>query len=270
MIRRSFATEEILITVKAYPNPSQKYIEASCTAGLTRDREWLRIYPVTFRMLENDRQFRKYQWIRARIKKASDSRPESHKIDLNSIEILDEALSTEEAWAKRRDFLEPVRKRSMEDIWEEQERNGTSLAFFKPKLVKRLITEPTTEEWTDAQLAALHQQSFLLNGDTAPLQKIPYNFKYEFYCDDERCNGHICKIVDWEIHQSYRAWKRQYGPDGWEEKLRHRYEFEMREKKDTHFFMGNMMAHPKSWIVIGLFYPPKRPGIQMSLQMFDS
>lgn len=25
--------------------------------------------------------------------------------------------------------------------------------------------------------------------------------------------------------------------------------------KDTHFFVGTILAHPKSWVVIGVFWP---------------
>jgi hypothetical protein len=27
--------------------------------------------------------------------------------------------------------------------------------------------------------------------------------------------------------------------------------------KDTHFFVGTVLAHPKSWVVIGVYYPKK-------------
>ena len=58
--------------------------------------------------------------------------------------------------------------------------------------------------------------------------------------------------------EAYRRWRRQYGDD-WEEKFRNRFEKEMIEKFDTHFFVGTVHQYPKSWIIIGLFYPPKRP-----------
>lgn len=257
MGRMFFVEEDILITVKAYPNPSTKYVESSCTAGLTRDREWLRLYPLPFRMLEDNQKFQKYQWIRARIKKASDSRPESHTIDCDSIHPLGESLSSDKGWAQRRSFLEPVRRRSMEEIWHEQELDDISLSFFRPKCINRLIIERVSAQWTEKQLASLRQQNFLIQDDLKSLEKIPYDFKYEYECDDPACNGHTQKIVDWEIYQSYRSWWRRYGPGGWEEKLRQRYELKMQEKNDTHLFVGTMRAHPKSWIVVGLFYPPK-------------
>ena len=32
----------------------------------------------------------------------------------------------------------------------------------------------------------------------------------------------------------------------------------MIQKNDTHFFVGTVHQHPGSWIIVGLFYPPKQ------------
>jgi hypothetical protein len=47
----------------------------------------------------------------------------------------------------------------------------------------------------------------------------------------------------------------KYGND-WEVKFRERFETEMIEKNDTHFYVGNLHQFPNAWIVIGFFYPP--------------
>lgn len=89
------------------------------------------------------------------------------------------------------------------------------------------------------------------------LEKIPYKFKYEFTCDEPSCSGHTLSCTDWEMGQSYRSWFRTYGPSGWETKFRHRYEEEMTNLNDTHFFVGTVHGHPASWIIVGLFYPKR-------------
>jgi hypothetical protein len=61
--------------------------------------------------------------------------------------------------------------------------------------------------------------------------------------------------TDWEMGQSYRRWRRDYG-DEWQNAFRQKYEREMIEKLDTHFYVGTIHQHPKNWIIIGLFYPP--------------
>jgi hypothetical protein len=48
-----FETKQILITIKAYPNPSKKYVETVCAAGIDlKQNKWIRLYPVPFRDLE--------------------------------------------------------------------------------------------------------------------------------------------------------------------------------------------------------------------------
>jgi len=40
----------------------------------------------------------------------------------------------------------------------------------------------------------------------------------------------------------------------------------MIKKYDTHFYVGNMGAHPKTWIIAGLFDPPSpKAGTNLSL-----
>jgi len=74
---------------------------------------------------------------------------------------------------------------------------------------------------------------------------------------DVDCNGHDMMCTDWEMGQAYRSWRREYGDDQWEAKFRQRFEMEMIEKNETHFFVGTVNQHPASWIIFGLFYPPR-------------
>jgi hypothetical protein len=88
------------------------------------------------------------------------------------------------------------------------------------------------------------------------LEKIPFDFSYKFRCDDPNCNTHTMKCTDWEMGQAWRKWRIEYG-DQWETAFRHKFEAEMRERFDTHLYVGTINQHPKEWIVVGLFYPPK-------------
>ncbi len=81
---------EALVAVKAYPNPSAKYFETVCIAAVTREDGWVRLYPVGFRSLPEERRFKKYQLIRLRMQKQDhDHRPESYRPDEHSIELGD-------------------------------------------------------------------------------------------------------------------------------------------------------------------------------------
>ena len=78
-----------------------------------------------------------------------------------------------------------------------------------------------------------------------------------FRCDDDACPGHTLACTDWEMGEAWRQWRDKYGEAGWEEKFRQRFEAEMIEKYDTHFYVGTVHHHPSTWIVVGLFYPPQ-------------
>ena len=53
----------VLITVMTYPHPSKQHEELVCTAGVTEDREWVRLYPIDYRYRPRRQQFHKYQWV---------------------------------------------------------------------------------------------------------------------------------------------------------------------------------------------------------------
>lgn len=96
------ALEKVLIAVKTYPTLSVKYDELVCTAGFLEDGRWVRIYPIPFRKLEYDKQYKKYDWVEVDIERnKSDFRLESYKP--RSIEtafkIIDH-LGTEDNWRR--------------------------------------------------------------------------------------------------------------------------------------------------------------------------
>lgn len=63
----------------------------------------LRLYPVPFRLMNDESQFKKWQWIEAAVEKSRDDhRPESHRIRADTIRCLDEPLPTTNSWAARR------------------------------------------------------------------------------------------------------------------------------------------------------------------------
>ncbi|MFG3211057.1 hypothetical protein [Streptomyces tendae] len=63
-------------------------------------------------------------------------------------------------------------------------------------------------------------------------------------------------LRDWEAGESYRKFFRQYGKDGVEEKLRERWFDRMgTPEKAVHCFVGNVAARPKTFLLLGLFYP---------------
>ena len=99
--------EKVLITVKSYPNVSCKYTELVCTAGVNESGEWRRIFPIQFRQLYEDRQYKKYQWIEVDIGRSmKDRRPESYEMaDSHHLKTLGDPLPTENKWRMRNEGI---------------------------------------------------------------------------------------------------------------------------------------------------------------------
>lgn len=249
--------EQVLITVKTYPTPAKKGIEVSCTAGITSTRQWIRLFPLPFRYLADAQKFKKYQWIEASVTKAPDPRPESHIVDLDSIKVLGKPLPTNQAWKARKDIVLPLLAPSLCSLVQNWKITGANLGIFKPKEITDFIIEPEEQPtWTSGELGILSQESLLDKKPYKMLEKIPYKFFYRFICYDPHCKGHRLSITDWEVGQSYRSWSVKYGAR-WEQYFRQKYEIDMIQKYDAHFYVGTLRAHPNRWIIIGLFYPPK-------------
>ncbi len=125
--------------VEAYPALSSKYGEVSCVTGTemtANGPRWIRLYPIPFRALSDDQQFRKYQPVRLSVEShAGDRRPETRRPDLDSIELHGAPVSSKDAWASRRRFVEPLVVASMCEVARRQRHDGTSLGVFRPERV---------------------------------------------------------------------------------------------------------------------------------------
>jgi hypothetical protein len=257
---RVYEKRRILVVVKTYPNPSHAYGETVCCAGVDLDTgRWVRMYPITFRQM-TERQFAKYQLIECTATlPRGDKRPESLRINQDSIQLVGEPLPSGPAGWRRRMALLPTPAQSLEEIREAQVAHGTSIGMFRPKQIERLVIE-TAEPWTVRQQTYLRQQRLGLGEETAramqELEQVPWTFSYRFTCSDERCTtSHELQIQDWEVGQSFRRWSRT-DPDRWEAMIRQRYERDLPER-DLYLVVGNLAKRHQTFVIIGLVRPPR-------------
>jgi hypothetical protein len=267
MSPQSWALEEILITVRAAPNPSSRHTETSCVAGVRlRDMKPIRIYPVPARQLNSANQFKKYSIVRAEIQKSSDSRNESYKVNFETIQAFDHVGTgpgRPATWERRNQMIESFRcATSIEHLHAIQDELGTStapsLALIRPRRFKRFSIEETEQkDWLPSQLAKLQQLGIFDTPGNNPLEFIPFRFMYHFECDDDACKGHRLSVLDWEITESFRRWRRNYGEAGWREAMRQKYWDELVLQRDLQLYVGTMLKHPRTWTIVGLYYPPQ-------------
>jgi hypothetical protein len=249
---------EALITVKAYPNPSAKYFETVCVAAITAEEGWVRLYPVNFRSLPKEQQFKKYHRVRLRMRKQKrDPRPESFRPDEHSIVPL-EVVDSHESWRDRWRWIRPTVGPSMCELQRQQKATGRSLGCIKPRVVERLDVEEVDANWSDKKKSIMGQLP-LFDPLGTKLEKIPFVFRYRYRCEDRDCRGHSQSIIDWELMELYRKIRdRGLSRDELTRKIEEKFIVELcGPNKDTHFFVGNHSLHPTSFMVLGVFWPPK-------------
>ena len=250
---------QFLMLVKTYPIPSRTYEETVCCAGIDAEtRDWIRMYPVNFRSLAEYAKFKKWQFIEATwVRSTNDARPESRKVHQDSIRA-GEFLKPGRGWGERMRWLEPLIDPSLETLKTEQLRTGKSLGALRPKRVKRLIVRPAIG-WDAEATNELQQLSLQWTESSTPrgdLEQLPFDFLYEFECDDPACPAnHQMEIFDWELGQAYRNFRARYGERGWRDKLRRKYEHEL-PSRDLILLLGTHHRW-KSWLIVGIVAPPK-------------
>jgi hypothetical protein len=255
----NFESRKILIVVKAYPTPSISYGETVCCVGIDLDAfQWIRLYPICFRDLEYKKQFKKYSIIEAECAKAHDDlRPESYRIREDSIRVLDHIDTKAGGWEKRKSIVLRLPVKSQCQLLKEEEKNNISLGIIKPvdisfNIKKRARTDSLKRD------RAYAQQGFFKKRKE-PAEEIPYRFYYRFRCPSEAgCTGHNLSILDWEIHQSFRDWRNKYRDEGeLLNKIKARWmDIADCETKNVFFYTGNLFRFPKTFTILGIFYPP--------------
>jgi hypothetical protein len=266
-VASGFLAEEqmqVLVTVKAYPQPSRTYGETVCVAGVRTDAgepTWIRLYPVAYRELEFAGRFKKYQLMSLRaFRSSSDQRPESYKPNIPSAQ-LGEFIGTERNWKRRWGYLGSLAgaTTACELLARQDDPRAPSLGLIKPKLVDRLEVEVNDAFSEDKRrLAELAAAGDLFRDQRSVLAPAPYRLKYHYFCMEHGCNGHLQTLIDWEAGQAARNWKASGRSDQELPGL-------LREKflsqlcapgRDTYFFLGNQHQHRRSFLVLGVFWPP--------------
>lgn len=252
---------ELAVTVKAYPAASTKYREAVCVAGVRTDllghAEWIRIFPVPFRDLPEAQQFRKWDTVQLKVADhKSDRRPESRRPDLDTMRIVGH-LESKHDWAARRAVVDLLPKYSMCELRARQKENETSLGLVVPGEVLDLTVERRDGAETSTARKFLESQGSLFATKDL-VEVIPFNFRYKFRCDETGCNGHEMTNIDWELAEAWRKWRLTYGDDGVMDKIKDRWIGDMcAGNRETMFIAGNMHQHPRSFLVLGVWWPKR-------------
>ena len=258
--------ERVLVTVKAYPKPSNKYDELVCTAGITEDGSWVRIYPIPLQELE----FSKFDWIELNLKNRSDDfRPETYEPanqpQIEDLEVVDHIeTGPDRNWTARKEVCCQDTYYSLDQLIEDSKPPAlVSLATFKPDKIVDLKVEEGDREWKEEWKKQRRAPDLFDSEEDRRrelIRKLPYEFRYQFR--DKEGKESEMKIIDWEIGALYfNCLERAEGDEEVAvEKVRDKYLGDFTDR-DTHLFLGTTKQYhgvaPNPFIVIGVFYPPE-------------
>lgn len=226
-----------------------------CTAGITNQGKWIRLFPIDYRYRDFNQRYRKYEWIRLKIcKSENDNRRDSYKPYPDTISRV-KFIPPEKA-DERKKIILPTLIDSLGEIEHLYKTAKISLGIFRPKKIVKFIIEPDQEMWSTRKQRVLNQM-VLFGKQTKTLEKIPYKFSYQFYCNGKNCKSHKLSIFDWEIFQLYRKLKERYPYDIVKvlEKVKEAWFDRMWSSgRETYLIVGTIFKKP-SFVVVGVFKP---------------
>ncbi len=242
---------EVLVLVKTYPRPSLRHQEVVCTAGITRDGRWVRLYPIDYRDKPYDEWFKKYEWIRVPVKKHQrDRRPESYRPHPGKpIERIG-FVPAEKNWAQRREI---ALARPASNMCELQKLGPTtqSLAVVKPKEIVDFMIQPDSPQWKPGH-QHLCEQLHLFGSNQRPLEKVPWKFSYHYYCCYPSWHGHKQVVLDWELFQLFRKMRDRKGEHQALVDVKTKFLHQMcGADRDPYFFAGNINLK-RAWAILGV------------------
>lgn len=233
----------VTILVKALPQPSRKYGETVCCAGVTPDGLWKRLYPIRYRHLAGENAFSRWDIVRFRYRPPrQDKRAESCNVEENSIEILGETPRRE-----RSRLLDPLILPSVG----EAARLGHSLALIRPIDARFSHRRKTTEALSEerAAYAEAARQGSLLDKELETLEPTPYEFKFRFRDAEAE---HTYTNGDWEAHAMFYNGRRRGKTEtevlAW---MDHVFNVEY-PTNGMAFAVGNQAKRPQVWQLLGV------------------
>jgi hypothetical protein len=256
---------QVMVTVKAYPQLSKKSGEVVCVAGVRLDKgrpEWIRLFPVAYRDLDEYQQFKKYDIVDVEIGRGKDTRPESYIPVQGSISVVRSIASgSDQRWTERRKILGGlVGQTTMCELLHQNEAAGRgsapSLGLIKPEVLDVEVEKNHGFDADRQALAALAAEATLFTAAKQELEPSPYIVKYRYRCQEAGCQGHTQSLIDWEVGEAGRKWPRRYPEAEIPSRIRDKFLTQLcGDDRETHFFVGNTHRWLTTFLVLGVFWP---------------
>lgn len=231
----------VIILVKAIPNPSKRYGETVCCAGVTAEGQWKRLFPVRFRQLKEGK-FGRWDWVTFGYDRPrSDNRIESCHVYEDKI-VVGGHLKP----AERPRLLNPIIVPSTSVAAE----RGQSLALIRPTAPKFRARRKSVAEM-DAEREAFRkaaQQKSFLDDDLAAMDPVPFEFRFGW---TDAAGQHEMECGDWETTAWFWHRRREVGEARVLDEMSSMYN-ETYPQKGVVFALGTMKKRPKQWTLLGI------------------
>jgi hypothetical protein len=272
-------TERVLMLVKTYPTPSQKYGEIVCTAGINIDTlEWRRVFPYPFRTIEEGSQFKKWDVVEIPLEKSNqDQRPESRRLmDVQSIQGIRHIESGDRFWTPRMPYLKTgaagtVQQVLNEMLSEDKQTWGPTIRVIRAKPGTGVLESSYQgAAWDEDDLVKLEKARLEIEQNMfAPpelirnfrnLKRPPYKLRLRFA--DQSGEEHSLLLLDWEfLWLLLKEVTRLGSHEAALESVRKKVEQEIfASNRDPHLVLGSMnhVLKQRQLAVIGHFSPQQQ------------
>lgn len=234
---------ETIVLIKAAPVIGKKHGETVCCAGIDVYGRWHRMFPVSFRLLEDAKRFRRWDIVRYRWRRPTDDdRIESRHVDSQSLAICGSMKKSERASFLDRHIVTSLRAEA---------EAGRSLALLRPTIKEFLIIEkPKAElEAEQRKIDNYHAQTDMFAPPPGvPRVACPYKFRYLYATDDGERTG-TCQ--DWETEATFYKWRLNRGEKAALDDMREVFGNRL-PKQGLYFAMGTHSLHRDTWLINGL------------------
>jgi len=262
--------ERVIVLTKTYPELSSGHGPIVCVAGVNEYGEWRRLFPIPFKIWVDEKyaniRFSKWDVIEVDVSEKSpphDRRFESRRVlSWESIRVVERIAD----WSRRLTIIHELLDPDVETLVN----SGSSLGVIKPKKVVDFFDKPRQKLRDEAEEQVLSKMDdadsritlleYLNINDEhllpdvreseVKIEELPW-IGYRFFCNNPHCRGHEMMVIDWEAQELFRKYKVVAGP------VKKKLYDELVFQHDLYFVLGNTWRYYKSFMIIGLFYPPK-------------
>lgn len=249
-------TERLVIWGETYPELSSSHRETVCTGAVRLDGPGLvRVYPLPLRYLPEDRRPKKWDVIEARIARtSSDGRPESYKIDADSIRVVGH-IDTKNGWEHRRRLMlrEEHFVTGLDDMAQRQAATGQSLGIIREARILDIELERVPEDERrrrGLKYDAILRQGNFLHGLSKPMPAPVFMPRIHFRTS-ESAKVHEFIVRDWELIELARKVEGDKNPgDAFNNAF-----FEIMRGREPYIIVGNINFYPKTFMCVALMYP---------------